>query len=99
MTVEEMAARTADVIEECGWTQGTSVRRGRVCLVQAMQRASTGPAWSQLAARVIPLVGMSLVVWNDAPGRTVEEVVALLRGIAGTPAAVTDPAHVHALEG
>lgn len=63
-----------------------SDRAVRFCIVGAVHRCkSVGVASSRALDQALNLLGNNAAqgVWNDAPGRTVEEVVAKLREIAG----------------
>lgn len=79
--VHRILARTADVIRERGWVQcAWTGEDGSVCMMMAVSIADTDgnvfiDAHEELARRTSPLGPTS---WNDAPGRTREEVLALL---------------------
>lgn len=82
MLASEILDKAADKIVECGWCRG--VRRPRVCAVNAMAAAvKDGFCHASLALRQhLGLSGRSVADWNDAPGRTQEEVIAKLREAA-----------------
>jgi len=77
--------RTAEIIRDCGWCQDSwETGEGAVCLVTALQRATTSFDGSDEAhvilQRRLMLVGWtsSMTRWNDVEGRTVDDVLALL---------------------
>ena len=70
-----------EVIQERGWIQFAYSSPDGVCLSQALTQAY--PIWLQYAhahwkLRKL-LGGVGLVEWNDYPGRTQEEVLAILQ--------------------
>lgn len=77
----------ADFFEENNWIQGSyQDHEGGFCLVggighmgcsDASQRNLFGELSQRINRHGLP---MTIVAWNDAPGRTKEEVIALLRG-------------------
>lgn len=70
----------ARLIERRGWCQGAFERLdGRVCAAGAINRAATSVAW--LDFDYYQTVG-SLIPFNDAPGRTKDEVLSALLGLA-----------------
>lgn len=81
----------AERIERDGWSQhksGIGPAPGQCCMMVALQRECdrlSVNAWNvartALERRVRPPGGL-LSVWNDAPGRTVDEVLEALRGAA-----------------
>lgn len=82
MTAEEIQTvfnRAADLLERDGWCQGKYwMDDGRCCLVgAAMRMGATPECWQELSRRTGVLHPQ---YWNDEPGRTVEEVLAVLRG-------------------
>ena len=83
-----MLTAAADLLEEKGWIRGTGVDdQGRHCLVAALSDAADsfpgGDAyWPALEAVQQRVPGGWVVRWNDAPGRTAEQVIALLRRVA-----------------
>lgn len=80
----------ADVLERDGWCQGEGIDDdGRRCIVSALGAASGtgfegGRLWteSNLAVRRQLNNDELLSTWNDEPGRTIDEVTALLRATA-----------------
>lgn len=84
MELAEIYSRAADYIEEHGWCQHiTHAPDGQVCLYGALLRTSP---YSQAVGALVELgrtLGAdptrSAVMWNDAYGRTKEEVIAFLR--------------------
>ena len=89
--VSRLLLKAADLIEEHGWCQVSAVdERGRICMLQAMGRAEVelfGPDGSRSVSlvsdeKIADAVGWPIYRWNDAAGRTQEEVVAKLRAVA-----------------
>lgn len=85
MTVQEDLNAVADPLEERGWCQGvTRDFQGRFCLGGAIGwvlDVTTGQRWKLARQEVQLRIGtLSVASWNDTPGRTVEEVLAVLRG-------------------
>lgn len=91
-TPSDILRAAADIIEERGWTQGiAALGSGPTCAGIALDQA-----WSTLTGEeewwgrnqtlhraVCARIGTdSMIVWNDVPGRTVEEVLAMLRSVA-----------------
>lgn len=71
----------ADYIREHGWCQGTMMSLGgQVCIFGALTAVLGG---RMLSARAFldKALGMPAHWWNDAPGRTKEEVIAKLEEI------------------
>lgn len=85
ITTSEFLRRAADVLEEDGWCQGRGTDgQGRHCAVGAMCSVAVdhGQATS---VHLLPLRARlegPLSDWNDEPGRTKEEVLALFRNTA-----------------
>jgi hypothetical protein len=87
VTPEEILVRAAELVEQ-GWMQGHfHGPHGEVCLSAAIQQA-LGQCDKALRWRfgemiqnavVTEVNAESLVDWNDAPGRTAEEVATALR--------------------
>jgi hypothetical protein len=78
--------RSVDRIIEHGWVQ-CAVRVGAsTCTLEALQLATDGQRDSRyrmaVAALVRELGGTTVTDWEDKPGRTVEEVLRLLRAVA-----------------
>lgn len=85
----------ADVLDEHGWAQHAAVTKdGRLCAWRAVRVAVGEPVGSVLSARLAPrrnralealyrhLGHRGIIDWNDALGRTEDEVKATLRGVA-----------------
>ena len=97
MTAAEVLEAAADYIDEHGWCREEYVASdGSVCAFEAIERARLTE----------PLAGVELVVeaamksatgcatveeWNDAPGRTKDEVVRKLREVAASLAGPMAP--------
>lgn len=88
MTPTEMLAAVARLIESHGWCQGRySDEDGRLCVLGAFRRL---PGGQQVGALSAALEAVYLEVegetedgqvgtWNDQPGRTKEEVIAMVQ--------------------
>ncbi|RJQ09405.1 MAG: hypothetical protein C4558_06295 [Dehalococcoidia bacterium] len=81
MTTAEFLRAAKARLEEDGWTQGEfGVDRSPHCVVGALVRVRDALGDVQIGAPEAFLaraVGRhSIIAWNDAPGRTVEEVYA-----------------------
>jgi hypothetical protein len=84
----------ADYIELYGWCQKAYQNGlGNVCIMGALLHVVQWPDHLQgweitgILPRLTKYLGVTRVDnWNDAPGRTNEQVVAALRGAARTPA-------------
>ena len=93
MTTRETLIAARAAIVACGWAQGCYRNtRGQVCALGAIEAATgrMGAEGEPAAAALTLAVGGRLAAWNDAPGRTVEEVLSAFdRAIAatGTPRA------------
>lgn len=77
MKTSEVLRAAKKRLVERGWCQGTfEDGEGRCCSIGAINRAS--PPCGQWPALLSfgDVVGGSVFVWNDAPGRTLEEVLA-----------------------
>lgn len=62
----------ADLIEQYGWIQGSfGDHQHGFCLLRAIEPGSVDALYRELP--------MGLIVWNDEPGRTKEQVLAFLR--------------------
>lgn len=85
--VAKLLLDTADYLEGHGWCQGAAQdSKGRMCVLGAMSSVFVGPAYenySEGVARVLKQTGaFEIAGWNDAPGRTQDEVVSMLRAAA-----------------
>jgi hypothetical protein len=103
--VAAAATAAADVLEDGGWTQGNyHVATGARCLVGALRWAipelrprnaeTVLRCWVASVIATRPgdegIRGGTLEGWNDAPWRTAEEVVAILRAVADVATATAD---------
>lgn len=87
MTLPELCERAAWWLEVKGWCQGAySTSDGAHCVIGAIWAVSNAmgvrPAvWWDALHELARRTGTDepLFMWNDKPGRTVEEVLALLR--------------------
>ncbi len=85
MTAAEVARKAADLLERDGWCQGKFRNSGAHCVVAALTAVDDWSAPEQAAVRRRLRVHAGtewLVNWNDAPERTADEVIALLRQVA-----------------
>ena len=95
MTPSDILRAAADRIERYGWTQHESGQDGqRMCVLMALgaacddagDRGRNEPSLWRSAKSALERhvrIGSGFVSnWNDAPGRTVDEVLAALRGAA-----------------
>jgi hypothetical protein len=83
----QMLLRAADYIEEHGWCQSRVMdKEGRVCLLGAI--LYVGGTGLDFMPRVEKAAGIGqgglIACWNNAPGRTKQEVVDVLRRAAYT---------------
>lgn len=84
-TKRDVLLRAAEILERDGWCQGKVYDGDACCMVGAFMLARIHspveghpfPAWP-----LPDIDGMVPGKWNDAPGRTKEEVVAKLRELA-----------------
>src|SRR5258705_6221041 len=78
--------RAVDYIQHFGWCQGTAFGpNDTVCTLGALERTKTykGFISNDLFDRLRPLTGdRSIHNWNDAKGRTKEEVIKVMREAA-----------------
>jgi len=83
MTAEEILARAADLLETRGWCQGVlEDEHGHLCLVEALGITLTKyRALRHVVCRAVDqeIGSGNFGAWNDAPGRTQDEVVTALR--------------------
>jgi hypothetical protein len=86
MELAEIYSRAADYIEDHGWIQhNLEDPSGRVCLWGALRRVTgwgldSASELSELINReMCQELADSTTRWNDAPGRSKEEVIAFLR--------------------
>lgn len=66
-------------IEQYGWCQGSAVGRG-LCVWAALKFTVHSSVFDTTVSALESHVGQNLITWNDTPGRTKAEVLALLRG-------------------
>lgn len=85
MSVQSDAAATARYIRRHGWIQGRMKDgKGRVCLLGAISEVTNvvDPRYIRLRDAVLAeLQSLPITVWNDSPGRTKDEVLAVLDNI------------------
>ena len=99
MTAAEVLEAAADYIDEHGWCQNYRVDRyGGVCAlggIWAITDAMDFQAGNDLATKadtaLCDAVGQWIGHWNDAPGRTKDEVVRKLREVAASLAGPMAP--------
>lgn len=67
-----------DLLETVGWCQGEYVSPdGKCCLLGALDTLNApNAAYEPIEARI-----GEIWIWNDTPGRTKEEVIALLKDL------------------
>lgn len=80
----------ADYMRQVGWAQGTEEDAdGHVCLTGALRLCSPVPGDGYLAREVFRRRGRA-ESWNDAPGRTTDEVIDYLASSAITDTELED---------
>jgi hypothetical protein len=82
VSVQDTLDRTADLIEETGWIQDQfgSENLG-YCLAGALRRVAPASEYYDARDEIHKRIGTEHVtIWNDAPERTKEDVIAMLRG-------------------
>lgn len=98
MDAAEVYRKAADLIEEKGWIRGSrgwfgtagfclegacaSAAAGRNLFVEDIYPHESRPSWYVTLQGILGWEGSKLFVWNDAAGRTGEEVITALRGAA-----------------
>jgi len=88
MTTCEILLKAADLIERDGWCQGADLKQvdGKParCAERAIEEFLTSRRkfWEVMRALRNHVTVNTVWEWNDAPGRTKEEVIAGLRGAA-----------------
>lgn len=71
----------ADILQKRGWTQGESVNdQGECCVIGALMLANSNWATYQPLKRIVNC--QCIVEWNDAKGRTRQQVIDALRDAA-----------------
>lgn len=82
----QVLLEAADLIEQRGWCQNSAQGPGgSICAAQALALAAAYDFAfaAQVGRKLLHTVGFRTVPkWNDAPGRTQDEVVAALRQAA-----------------
>jgi hypothetical protein len=68
----------ADLIEQVGWCRKAGRSREGICAGIAIAQAGA----IDLLPHVEAQTGWGIAAWNDAPGRTKEQVIDLLRSAA-----------------
>jgi hypothetical protein len=71
----------ADLIEQKGWTQRAYKDENGYCIVGALLEIN-GRGWNQAIFEISGHLHQQTSSWNDAPGRTKEEVVRTMREVA-----------------
>lgn len=89
LSPSDVLVKAADLIEEHGWWNGREKRRaGRLCAGYAISKATQSwgtdntKAFDKAWAAAIDVMDDGVVRFNDAPGRTKDEVVSALRSAA-----------------
>jgi len=81
MTIAETLRAARVELERRGWCQRFIFDRptGRCCLMGALSLAAKDDLDDRLAWRALTdVAGVRITAWNDRPGRTVEDVYALI---------------------
>ncbi len=85
-TVPEVLDRAAHIIDQRGWIQHDSESAQGICLTHALLLAINASTlrlnivYAPLCTTLrLPQGGVGLMVWNDAPERTKQEVLEALR--------------------
>ncbi|SRR5258706_882260 len=76
--------RAIDYIQQHGWCQGEAFGpNGTVCTLGALEKTKEGGGFINAVDRLKPFIGGGAVHrWNDACGRTKEEVIKAMREAA-----------------
>lgn len=80
---EVILKEAAQVIRTQGWYQSGWSRHRAVCVLEAIFQASehlSTSAWGAQVELAHRIGRLNPVIWNDAPSRTLEEVLAVLDG-------------------
>ena len=85
--LKRLKNEAAELLEQWGWQQGWYAHDGPhspMCLVGAVQKAYFGDPNTELNGPELKQLQEDLgiedvVAWNDTPGRTKEEILAVLR--------------------
>lgn len=83
MEAHEAVRKVRELLEARGWCQGEATSPdGRHCIIGALDMVTHPAGGTDLywdtQAFLRKVLGGSIAVWNDAPGRTFEEVKAKL---------------------
>jgi len=83
-SVPDVLDAAADYIDQHGWTQGVfDDDEGHVCVREAINRTAPSILDAfRAASALMDAVGDGATNWNDADGRTQDEVTAKLREVA-----------------
>jgi len=79
-----LGQRAQSALRERGWRQGPYDRdySGRLCILEALSVATDEPTIPRVAIKSLGFAHTGEAVdWNDAPGRTVEEVLERLERV------------------
>lgn len=85
---QDVLLRARERVAVHGWCQGREAVEGRVCLVGALRHAA-GANERLFEGAMVALAGpganpISLALYNDAPGRTKEEIIDFITAICTT---------------
>lgn len=81
--VGQVLLDAADYLDTHGWCQGMGSDKGRACALYATWRVTRGTLMYDLAYdRLKTHIGAPVAYWNDARGRTKEEVTRAMREAA-----------------
>ncbi len=72
----------ANKIETGGWCQGTIRRDGCHCIMGALIAVAKSEFGKALDSLRTTIASDKIIIWNDTPGRTKEEVITALRRAA-----------------
>lgn len=95
MRTSEVLERAAELIERDGWWQNARSDGHGDCAATAISRVAEGRGGCYVPAVHDPFIVAlggdkdapmvtTIYNWNDVPGRTKEEVIAMLRAVAAT---------------
>jgi hypothetical protein len=83
LTIKEQRDAVIETLERRGWRQWSAQdQESPCCLLNACGDAGAGDIVYKLRMAVEERGYQSVAQWNDAPGRTFDEVKELLRSIA-----------------
>jgi hypothetical protein len=87
---QQVLLDAASLIEQKGWCQGSAMMDDASCAAWAITQAARNLSQydyglaEHVGNRLARIVGArSIPFWNDAPGRTKEEVIAAMRAAVG----------------